>query len=400
MQEIKNICIISGAHRSGTTWIGKTISKGTNYIDIVVDKDTGPVEDAWVTILMDGEVFESRHTDSQGFARLPITSFQTGEVLVTVTKKNHYPYQSSFQIYDPGVSVNLAQAPFTIDDDNSDLSSGNGNMIANSGETLEIYISANNYGSENADNVIATISSSSSYVSINPEWSSIDFGDLLAGETIGGSTPFVVSLEEGISDGVELGLQVEFVDGSENLSSGYLDIKISGNDLSAYDVDVIGSASDVLTPGQSSYVKIGLQNNGETNAVSVYGTITCASPFVEILDNNGTWSSVTSGGTSFNGNDYYEISTLEETLPGTVAHLIINLETDDGYTANSIVPIQIGTPTVYDPVGPDDYGYYIEPETLEIKGLEGYEGKKIMINKNIQKNSIKNIKQIEKQKSK
>ena len=29
----------------------------------------------------------------------------------------------------------------------------------------------------------------------------------------------------------------------------------------------------------------------------------------------------------------------------------------------------------------DDYGYYIEPETLEIKGLEGYEGKKITINK-------------------
>ena len=29
----------------------------------------------------------------------------------------------------------------------------------------------------------------------------------------------------------------------------------------------------------------------------------------------------------------------------------------------------------------DDYGYYIEPDTLEIKGLEGFEGKKITINK-------------------
>ena len=73
-----------------------------------------------------------------------------------------------------------------------------------------------------------------------------------------------------------------------------------------------------------------------------------APPFVEIIDNNGTWSSVTSGGNAFNGNDYYEISTLEETLPGTIAHLIISLETSDGYASNSIVPIQIGTPTVYD----------------------------------------------------
>lgn len=335
------------------------VSRGTNYIDITVDKDSGPVEDAWVTILMDGEIFESKYTDSQGYARLPITSYQTGEVLVTVTKKNHYPYQSSFQIYDPGVSVNLAPMPFEIDDDNLDNSSGNGNMTANSGETLEIFINANNYGSESAENVVATLNSDNGYVSIYQDWSQVNLGAIGSGETVVGDTPFVVSLANGIPDGSELGLHIDFNDENGNSFSGYLDIQVSGNSLSAYDVDVIGSASDVLTPGQTSYVKIGLQNVGETNATSIIGTITCASPFIEIIDNSGTWSSVVSGGDSFNGNDYYEIMTLEETLPGTIAHLIINLETADGYTSNSIVPIQIGNPTVYDPVGPDDYGYYI-----------------------------------------
>ena len=335
------------------------VSRGTNYIDITVDKDSGPVEDAWVTILMDGEIFESKYTDSQGYARLPITSYQTGEVLVTVTKKNHYPYQSSFQIYDPGVSVNLAPMPFEIDDDNLDNSSGNGNMTANSGETLEIFINANNYGSESAENVVATLNSDNGYVSIYQDWSQVNLGAIGSGETVVGDTPFVVSLANGIPDGSELGLHIDFNDENGNSFSGYLDIQVSGNSLSAYDVDVIGSASDVLTPGQTSYVKIGLQNVGETNATSIIGTITCASPFIEIIDNSGTWSSVVSGGDSFNGNDYYEITTLEETLPGTIAHLIINLETADGYTSNSIVPIQIGNPTVYDPVGPDDYGYYI-----------------------------------------
>ena len=335
------------------------VSRGTNYIDITVDKDSGPVEDAWVTILMDGEIFESKYTDGQGYARLPITSYQTGEVLVTVTKKNHYPYQSSFQIYDPGVSVNLAPMPFEIDDDNLDNSSGNGNMTANSGETLEIFINANNYGSESAENVVATLNSDNGYVSIYQDWSQVNLGAIGSGETVVGDTPFVVSLANGIPDGSELGLHIDFNDENGNSFRGYLDIQVSGNSLSAYDVDVIGSASDVLTPGQTSYVKIGLQNVGETNATSIIGTITCASPFIEIIDNSGTWSSVVSGGDSFNGNDYYEIMTLEETLPGTIAHLIINLETADGYTSNSIVPIQIGNPTVYDPVGPDDYGYYI-----------------------------------------
>ena len=30
MKDIKKICIVSGSHRSGTTWIGNTIAKGTN----------------------------------------------------------------------------------------------------------------------------------------------------------------------------------------------------------------------------------------------------------------------------------------------------------------------------------------------------------------------------------
>ena len=30
MKDINKICIVSGSHRSGTTWIGNTIAKGTN----------------------------------------------------------------------------------------------------------------------------------------------------------------------------------------------------------------------------------------------------------------------------------------------------------------------------------------------------------------------------------
>ena len=90
---------------------------------------------------------ESGYTNDQGFIRLPVSTTQTGEVLLTVTKKNHYPYQSSFQIYDSGVSVNIAENPVQIIDDNTGSSIGNSNATANSGETLELYINAKNYGS-------------------------------------------------------------------------------------------------------------------------------------------------------------------------------------------------------------------------------------------------------------
>ena len=98
---------------------------------------------------------------------------------------------------------------------------------------------------------------------------------------------------------------------------------------------------------------------GCANSNSIIGTITCASPFIDIIDNVGTWTSINSGSSELNGDDYFEISALDVTIPGTMAHLILNVESSTGYQSSSIIPIQIGEAGVNDPLGPDSYGYYI-----------------------------------------
>ena len=333
------------------------VSVGSNYIDIVVDKESGAVEDAWVTIYMGNEIFESGYTNSEGFIRLPINSTQIGEVLVTVTKRNHYPYQSSFQIYDPGVSINLAETPFVIDDDEFGNSIGNGDMIANGGETIELSVNVTNYGSEDASNIIAIVSSESSNLEI--QTSEINIGDIASGETVASNDPFIITLLDGLSEGADLELMINFSDDQNSEYTGWLDIAVSGSHLRASSIDVLGSNDNILEPGETSYIKINLDNIGSSDANYIQGTITCASPFIEILDDSGSWTSVVNGGSSFNEDDYFELSALEETIPGAIAHLIVNVETENGYQSNSIVEIQIGEADVNDPVGPDSYGYYI-----------------------------------------
>ncbi|MDC0480151.1 C25 family cysteine peptidase [Candidatus Marinimicrobia bacterium] len=333
------------------------ITKGTNYIDITVSKDNGNVDGAWVTILMDDEIFESGYTNNQGFVRLPVASSQTGDVLVTVTKRNHYPYQSSFQIYDPGVSINLSETTLNIIDDNTGESVGNGDGIVNGGETIEIYISASNFGSIDAENVVGTLSSESGHVTLINY--SIDYGSISSGGTVNAPTPFLINLAEGLPDNSNLNLIVNFTVNNAENSSGLLNVNISGNNLFASDIDVIGSTNDVLTVGGTSNFKIELKNLGSTHASTVTGTIACASPYVEILDNEGFWSSVMSGNDAYNGSNYFEVSTLESSIPGTIVHFILNVSTPLGYVSNSVIEVQIGTPTITDPMGPDAYGYYI-----------------------------------------
>ncbi|MBT3519139.1 MAG: hypothetical protein HN469_06705, partial [Candidatus Marinimicrobia bacterium] len=333
------------------------MTAGTNFIDIEVNQPNMPLEDAWVTIWKDNVIFESAYTNAEGKVRLPVTSTNLGAVLVTVTKRNYYPYQSSFQIYDPGVAVHIAENGITISDDNTGESSGNGDGIANGGEILELYIPAQNYGSQSSSEITGEISSSSGYVSIIN--STVDYGAIGSGNTSSPSMAFVISLADGLPDGADLGLQISFTESGGAEMQSVIDIQVSGNSLIGTGVNVIGSTNDVLTPGLSSYFEIELKNIGSTNAYSVTGTITCASPFIEILDNTGTWASIQSGNEAFNGNNYFEVFPLEEALPGTIVHFILNNQTPQGYESNSIVEVQIGTPTVTDPTGPDAYGYYI-----------------------------------------
>ena len=333
------------------------VTKGTNYIDISVTIGNEPVKDSWVTIYMENEMIESGYTNSAGFVRLPISTDTEGEVDITITKQNHYPYQNSFQIYNPGIAVNLSETTISIDDDNSGYSSGNGNGIANGGETIELYVSAKNYGDDDASNISGVLVSGNANASILSN--TISYGAISAGETVASPTPFVIQFTNGLEDGADLDLVVSFVNEGFSTSFGLIDIDISGNHLSASNLDIIGTVNDVLTPGESSLLKIQLENMGSTSSSIINGTITCASPFIDIIDNTGTWNPIVNGGSSYNNDDFFELFALDETIPGAIAHLIVNIETSDGYTSNSIIEIQIGEPTVYDPVGPDAHGYYI-----------------------------------------
>ena len=91
-----------------------------------------------MTIYKEGSILESGYSDSNGSIRLMIPVVEEGEILVTVTKQNHYPYQSSFQIYNPGASVNVFTENISVIENGSGSSNGNGDGQINSGEIVDL----------------------------------------------------------------------------------------------------------------------------------------------------------------------------------------------------------------------------------------------------------------------
>ena len=338
-----------------------SLTKGTNFIDVNMTNSAGsPVEGVWVTIYKENEVLESGYSDNNGFVRINVPTTQVGEILVTATKQNHYPYKSSFQIYDPGPSVNVYSDYITVNDNGTGASTGNGDGIINAGEVVELAVAVSNYGSEAANDISGVLTSENSNVTIVND--SFSYGDLSTGDIVNNaSSPFTFSVSADVHDGAEVKLLLTLSNGAGYNSVGYIGLKVAGKSLSAYGIDVAGSSQDVLTSGQTSTVHIELYNSGSTTALNISGQITSASPAIEILDNSGSWSSVYPGGfssSSGNGNSFI-ISAEDDVIPGTIAHLILSIDTEDGYSSSSVVPIQIGIPTVNDPTGPDAHGYYI-----------------------------------------
>jgi len=79
---------------------------------------------------------------------------------------------------------------------------------------------------------------------------------------------------------------------------------------------------------------------------------------LEITDESSVWGTILAGQMTHSA-DHFTVTADESLLPGTMAHLFLTITGGDGFEITRPFTLQIGTVTVTDPLGPDEYGYYI-----------------------------------------
>jgi len=338
-----------------------TLAVGTNFIDVTVsDYFNMPVEDAYVTILKgDDVIFESAFTDVYGNVSLPISTTSTGDVDITVVKRNYIPYQVQFQIIDQAVNVNAIEGGYTIDDDSEGNSIGNANGIVNGGETIELTIPVYNYGTDEAQGVYCKLTSDGDLVTFIRD--SLYIGPLTSGMTANIDQPFVFEVQVSAmeNDNLDLRLFVEDINGIswwseiEVFSAGSL---LKANAVIVKDDPVYGNG--ILDPGETAEIEIELLNDGSVLVNNVTGMLSSNLSSIDILDDQGYWPVILADNMSINNTDRFEVSAAEDIIPGTRAELLIDLESTSGLSTSVSIPFQIGIKDVNDPLGPDAYGYY------------------------------------------
>ena len=321
---------------------------GTNYIDVeVMDVFGNSVENAMVTLLKDNdEIFISGYTNESGKTTIPLDYYSGGEIFVTATKQNYIPHQGSFFIITDGALINVDhQLPINVID--------NDDGILNPGETVGLSIPLKNYGLDIVSGIEATLTSTSDLVTILIP--TISYGTIAPGHSEYGDM-FALHLLPSAINGEDLGLRLNIVDDSSNVWSAVIYIDVLGSYLMVESYTIEGGG--IINPGETKNISISLKNFGSIAANGVFAELSANTEALEFPDSIGNWGNILSG-QIIESTDNFTVFAHDAIINGTMFPIELHIQNGDGYDRTEYFHIQVGEVSVTDPLGPDNYGYYI-----------------------------------------
>jgi len=332
------------------------IPVGSNSMEILVTDDTGsPVENVWVTLLKgEDEIFVSDYTDGTGSVILPISADSPGEAIITASKHNYIPEVGDFEIQEVASFVNVSS--YLVDDDASGSSSGNGDGLLNPGEIIELGIDLMNYGTTQVENVTASISTVSSYITILNDVG--NFGDISGGSS-STSSSFVLEINEDACGDMEFILELEISDDSGNSWDDNIYLTTAGPYLEINEYFIVDGDDNIFQPGETIDLQLNIENIGVTDLEEIYAVISCDNDRIVINDADCYFGDIAAGNEIINSTDALNLTSETSIIPGSQISVEIDFYNSQGYQQNNRFNLQIGEVSVIDPLGPDAFGHFI-----------------------------------------
>ncbi len=281
---------------------------GNNTFEITVDEGA----DVAVTYFNENtnEIEILGLAQSNGIANVELTNIPDpgNYILVTITKQNFYRYTKYVQVITPEGPF-MTKKQIAINDAN-----WNNNGLADYEEMFFIDLTLQNVGSETANNVTATLTTTDAYV-VSLEFNeNISFGNIEADQMQTSFESFRVKLANDVPDQYKVNFQLVITDASKatyesnimlNVNSPILNLNYdeiideeglsfnSNPTLSIYEneeylynisvIEFIGNQNGVLDPNESANIFVDFGNIGHSDLRDAICWIETTSPYITIL---------------------------------------------------------------------------------------------------------------------
>jgi hypothetical protein len=267
---------------------------GENEIAVRVT-GSGGIEGARVSIYSDS-TYSYGFTDQDGYAYVDPIALETGELYLSIMAHNFYAYNDTIPVAESSGAL-LILTDFPIDDDGSGSSSGNSDGMIDDGEYIESVVTVENIGQSTAADVVATLRSGGSYVSVLD--STTSFSSIPPENPGVAATAFLFLADPAVPDGETMKLEVHLTY-SDTAVTRHVQFTAHAPVLAVegiqIDDSVVGNADGCLEAGETAEVTFTLGNSGSGDAEEATVYLSTSDLYATVLQNEAYASNITSGG--------------------------------------------------------------------------------------------------------
>ncbi|MDD5088755.1 MAG: C25 family cysteine peptidase, partial [bacterium] len=240
---------------------------------------------SYVGLSYDGDLIAAGLVDASGSLTLNFSAFTLpGDADIVITRQSRVPVISTIQIV-PNAGPYLS----TSAEDVSDLAGGDGDGLADFGETLDISLTESNIGSEDALGVAMTIASANPYLTITDNAES--YGTIPASGQVTMPNGFEAIIASDVPDGEMIQVDVTATDDELNEWTDLFTIEAHAPVLSISTTlvdDASGNGNGVMDAGESVGLTLTLLNDGSAEASTLVGTLSTDYEYATITEATGT----------------------------------------------------------------------------------------------------------------
>lgn len=252
---------------------------------------------------------------------------------IVVTKQNFYRYHGQAEVHPPN-------GPFVVTDacTVNDLT-GNNNGQLDYGETVKFDVTLRNLGTENAENVIMTISSNDEYVTILEN--TAEAGNIAPNQSANITAAFSIQAANNVPNGHTIPFMMQASNGDTIWNSTFT-IKAFAPILEYTEFsisDPTGNNDGHLDAGETADIIVSLRNKGASGAYQVFGTLSTDDPYIELVADSATLGDL---GQNVTGTMTFQAKAKEITPPGHSASFSAYFQGDLGITTSGSFDITVG----------------------------------------------------------
>lgn len=232
---------------------------------------------AYIALTVNGELIGRAAATGQPLA-IPVSPQSPGdEMVITVTRQNHFRYESAIEVIPLDGPYVISDA-YTINDQ-----LGNNNGLMDYGETIMLNFSMKNLGNELAEGVAAAISTDDPYIELVN--ANAVFGNIPSQQSVTVNNAFTWTLSGQVPDGHNVTFTVTATDSDAGSWTSQFSVPAHAPLLTENGFvvnDATGNNNGILDPGETVPVNFFLKNAGNSAAYNAGAMLSTSDPYLTI----------------------------------------------------------------------------------------------------------------------